>query len=104
MASQDDILNMDYDTESDVLYVSLGPPQASLSYEIAKDIWLDCLPPHRAVIGMTIINFLRHYPIEDRAEVFSAGRTVVKTLLQRYPSVPMDEAMQTTRTDTRDRS
>ena len=95
MASQDDILNMDYDTDSDVLYASLGPPQASLSYEIAKDIWLDYVPPNRAVIGITVINFLRHYPIEDRMQILSAGSAVVKNLLQRYPSVPSDEELQT---------
>jgi uncharacterized protein YuzE len=95
MASQDDVLSMDYDTDSDVLYASLGPPQASLSYEIVKDIWLDYVPPNRAVIGITVINFLRHYPVEDRTQLLSAGTAVVKTLLERYPSVPLDEELQT---------
>jgi uncharacterized protein YuzE len=90
MASDDDALDIDYDEPSDVLYASLGPPQAALSYEIVKDIWLDYVPPNRAVVGITVVNFLQHYPVEDRTQLLTVGKAVVQDLLQRYPSVPSD--------------
>jgi uncharacterized protein YuzE len=95
MASQDEVLNLDYDTDNDVLYASLGPPQAALSYEIVKDVWLDYVPPNPSVVGITVMNFLRHYPLEDPTRVCSEGKVVVKNLLQRYPSVPSDEELHT---------
>jgi hypothetical protein len=36
MASPDDILELDYDAENDVLYASLGTPQAALSAPISE--------------------------------------------------------------------
>ena len=94
MASLDDTLELDYDERNDVLYASLGPPQAALSYEITEDVLLRYVPPNRAVVGITIIDFLAHHPVEDRAQLLAAAKTVVQDLLRRYPSVPSDERTQ----------
>jgi uncharacterized protein YuzE len=91
MASHDDTLNLDYDERGDVLYASLGPPQASLSYEITKDIWLDYVPPNRTVVGITVIGFLAHYPVEDRTQLLTVARAAVQDLLRTYPRIPPDE-------------
>ena len=88
MASPDDILELDYDAENDVLYASLRTPQAALSHELMEDVFLRYIPPSPEVVGITIINFLRHYPLQDTALVLSAARTVVEDLLEKYPSVP----------------
>jgi len=93
MAS-DHVLDLSYDEDGDVLYASLGSPQAALSYEVTKDIWLDYVPPSRAVVGLTVINFLAHYPVEDNGQVLTMARAVVQDLLRQYPSVPSDEEMQ----------
>ena len=97
MASQDNTLDLDYDEQNDVLYASLGSPQAALSYEIRKDIWLDYIPPHRRVLGVTVLNFLEHYPVVNRDTVLHEARTIVQDLLQRYPSVPLDQELVTVR-------
>jgi hypothetical protein len=94
MASLDDTLELDYDERNDVLYASLGPPQAALSYEIMEDVLLRYVPPNPAVVGITIIDFLAHYRVEDRAQLLTAAKAVVQDLLQRYPSVPSDERTQ----------
>jgi hypothetical protein len=90
MASQDNTLDLDYDEQNDVLYASLGSPQAALSYEISKDIWLDYIPANRRVLAVTVLNFLEHYPVANRDTVLQEARTIVQDLLQRYPSVPLD--------------
>jgi len=90
MAS-DHVLDLSYDEDGDVLYASLGSPQAALSYEVTKDIWLDYVSPNRTVVGVTIINFVRHYPVEDMEQLLPMGREVVQDILQQYPSVPIVE-------------
>jgi hypothetical protein len=93
MASHDDTLDLDYDERNDVLYASLGSPQAVLSYEMSKDVWLDYIPPSRTVVGLTILNFLEHYPVTNRDTLLEIAQTVVRDLLQRYPSVPIDQGL-----------
>lgn len=97
MASKDNILDLDYDEQNDVLYASLGSPQAALSYEISKDVWLEYIPPHRTVIGIMILNFLKHYPVTNRDTLLEMARTIVHDLLQKYPSVPLDQERVTIR-------
>jgi uncharacterized protein YuzE len=97
MASQDNTLDVSYDNENDVLYASLGSPQAALSYEVSKDIWLDYIPPNRRVLGVTVLNFLEHYPVANRDTVLQEARTIVQDLLKRYPLVPLDQERVTIR-------
>jgi hypothetical protein len=94
MASPDDALDLSYDERGDVLYASLGPTQAALSYEVMKDIWLDYVPPNRAVVGITVLNFLQHYPVAERTDLLTQARAVVQELLQTYPVVPSDERLE----------
>ena len=74
-------LVLQYDQEGDVLYASLGPPQPAISDEVDDDILLRYCPPCRNVVGITVINFRRHFPIEDATDV-------IQRLLQKYPVVP----------------
>jgi uncharacterized protein YuzE len=97
MASKDTILDLNYDEQNDVLYASLGPPQAALSYQISKDIWLDYIPPNRRVMGVTILNFLEHYPVTNNGTWLEIAQIVVQDLLEKYPSVPLDQEQLTIR-------
>ena len=90
MASKDNTLDLDYDEQNDVLYASLGSPQAALSYEISKDVWLDYIPPDRTVVGLTVLNFLKQYPVTSREALLEEARSIAQDLFQRYPSVPLD--------------
>jgi uncharacterized protein YuzE len=74
-------LMLDYDQEGDVLYASVGPPQPAISDEVDDDILLRYCPPRREVVGITIVNFRRHFPSEDAADV-------IQRLFQKYPVVP----------------
>jgi uncharacterized protein YuzE len=74
-------LILDYDQEGDVLYASLGPPQHAVTDEVDEDILLRYCPPSGDVVGITIVNFRRHFPREDAADV-------IQHLLRQYPVVP----------------
>ena len=51
-----------YDGEADVLYLSIGKPQKAKTIEIGEDFILRLLPKSGQVVGMTIINFSKHFP------------------------------------------
>ena len=74
-------LMLDYDQEGDVLYASLGPPQPAVSDEVDDDILLRYCPPSRDVVGITIVNFRRHFPYEAPVDV-------IRRVLHKYPAVP----------------
>lgn len=88
--STEALLQLDYDARGDVLYASLGAPQPAVSYEIDEDIYLRHVPPSHDVVGITILNFLQHFPLEDRAPLQQHAARIVHELLQKYRSVPAD--------------
>jgi uncharacterized protein YuzE len=51
-----------YDHEADVLYLSVGKPQKAKTIEIGEDFVLRLHPRSGKVVGMTIINFSKHFP------------------------------------------
>ena len=51
-----------YDREADVLYLSVGRPQRAKTIEVGEDFILRLHPKTAEVIGMTIIDFSRHFP------------------------------------------
>jgi hypothetical protein len=92
MATCEEHIDINYDEQNDVLYASVGVPQAALSYEMTKDIWLDYVPPNHTVVGITVLNFLQHYPIAERSQLWTTAKAVVEELLRTYPTVPSVEA------------
>jgi uncharacterized protein YuzE len=51
-----------YDREADVLYLSVGKPQRAKTVETGEDFVLRLHPKNGEVVGMTIINFSKHFP------------------------------------------
>jgi len=51
-----------YDREADVLYLSVGKPQRAKTVEMGEDFVLRLHPKTAEVVGMTIVNFSRHFP------------------------------------------
>jgi uncharacterized protein YuzE len=88
MALPNECLTLQYDAESDVLYASLGVPQAALSYEVAEDVLLRYVPPSRRVVGTTIIDFTRHYSVEEGGSLDERARAIIGDLLAQFPEVP----------------
>ncbi len=51
-----------YDREADVLYLSVGKPQRAKTLEMGEDFILRLHPKTAQVVGITIIDFSRHFP------------------------------------------
>jgi uncharacterized protein YuzE len=51
-----------YDREADVLYLSVGKPQRAKTVEMAEDFIIRLHPKTSAVVGMTIVDFSKHFP------------------------------------------
>lgn len=54
---QPDELRFAYDSESDVLYVSIGEPKESVSKVLENGVIVRYKPDTRQVVGLTIIDF-----------------------------------------------
>ncbi len=80
--------DLDYDEEVDVLYASRGAPQPAASFEVIDDVLLRYVPPHTEIVGITIVNFLKHFPNVE-AKPFQAHATaVLEELSRKYPGMP----------------
>jgi hypothetical protein len=86
--SAESLWQLDYDARGDVLYASLGDPQLALSYEIDTDILPNYVPPNLHVVGITVLNFLKHFPRRDSIPVQSHAAAIVEQLFRKYPLVP----------------
>lgn len=81
--------DLDYDEEVDVLYTSRGSPQPAASIEIMDDVLLRYVPPHTEVVGITVLNFLKHFPNIEAQPFQAHAIAVVEGLFCKYPVVPM---------------
>jgi len=50
-----------YDKEADVIYFSLGMPKKAKTLEITDDFILRLNPETQEVVGLTIVDFSRHF-------------------------------------------
>lgn len=50
------LMQLAYDSEGDVLYLSVGAPRAAISREIGDDVLLRVDPETDEVVGITILN------------------------------------------------
>jgi len=45
-----------YDTEGDVLYLSVGEPRRAVSHEVGDDVLLRVDPQTGEIVGLTVLN------------------------------------------------
>ncbi len=55
------MVKFSYDREADVMYVSVGRPQKARTVEIGRDFILRLDPKTDRVIGLTIVDFSKHF-------------------------------------------
>ena len=53
---KNDMMQIAYDQESDILYLSVGEPRPAISREMGDDVLLRLDPDTNAIIGLTILN------------------------------------------------
>jgi uncharacterized protein YuzE len=49
-------MQLAYDHEADVLYLSIGDPRPAISHEVGDDVLLRIDPESGSVVGLTIFN------------------------------------------------
>jgi uncharacterized protein YuzE len=81
-------LRLNYDEEADVLYASIDKPQPAVSVEIESGILLRYIPPKNEVVGVTLINFLEHFPCPPQKHIYEHAAGVVTDLLMKYRVLP----------------
>jgi uncharacterized protein YuzE len=57
---KNDVMQLSYDTDADILYLSIGNPRPAISREVGNDVILRLDPDTGAVIGLTILNLSTH--------------------------------------------
>jgi uncharacterized protein YuzE len=60
-----DLMQLAYDTEADVLYLSIGEPRRAVSREIGDDVLLRLDPDNGSIIGLTILNLSTRGNLND---------------------------------------
>jgi len=50
-----------YDTDGDVLYLSIGTPRPSISQELGNDVLLRVDPETGEVVGLTVLNLASRF-------------------------------------------
>ena len=62
-----------YDREADVMYLSIGQPQKAKTIELTDDFLLRLSPQTGKVVGLTIIDFSKHFPYLEIPPKFPKG-------------------------------
>ncbi|MDX2076812.1 MAG: DUF2283 domain-containing protein [bacterium] len=57
---KNDVMQLSYDTDADILYLSIGNPRPAISREVGNDVILRLDPNTGDVIGLTILNLSTH--------------------------------------------
>jgi uncharacterized protein YuzE len=50
------VMQLAYDREADVLYISIGAPRKAVSQEIGDDVLLRVDPDTNQIVGLTVLN------------------------------------------------
>lgn len=62
---QTDVMQLAYDHEADVLYLSVGEPRRAISREIGDDVLLRIDAETGAVVGLTVLNLSTRGSLES---------------------------------------
>jgi len=60
-----DVMQLAYDREADVLYLSVGEPRRAISREVGDDVLMRIDPDTGAVVGLTILNLSTRDSLEN---------------------------------------
>ena len=82
------VFTQDYDVQGDVVYASMPAPQPALNVEVEPDVLLRYVPPSLAVVGCTLINFLKHFPCPAHKTPVEHATAVVEELLRKRLTRP----------------
>jgi len=67
------MIQLFYDKEGDILYLSVGEPRSAISEEIGDDVLLRVSTERGEVVGLTVLNFSSRFDSSDVSQIFPIG-------------------------------
>lgn len=67
------MIQLFYDKEGDVLYLSVGEPRPAVSEEIGDDVLLRVSSETGEVVGLTVLNFSTRFESSDVSQILPIG-------------------------------
>ena len=80
-------INFNYDEDADVMYFYVGRPRRAKTVELGNDFVLRLEPRSGRVIGLTVVDFSKHFDLRGlKAKMPSRGTFGPETLLRSLAS------------------
>ncbi len=80
-------INFSYDEDADVMYFFIGRPKRAKTVEVGNDFVLRLEPRTGRVIGLTVLDFSKHFDLKSlKARMPSRGTFGPETLLRSLAS------------------
>jgi uncharacterized protein YuzE len=80
-------INFSYDEDADVMYFFVGRPRRARTVEVGDDFILRLEPRTGRVIGLTVVDFSKHFALRGlKAKMPSRGTFGPETLLRSLAS------------------
>lgn len=67
------MIQLYYDKEGDVLYLSVGDPRPAISEEIGDDVLMRVAADTGEVVGLTVLNFSSRFDSSDVSQILPIG-------------------------------
>jgi uncharacterized protein YuzE len=67
------VIQMSYNKEMDILYLSVGDPRPAITEELGDDILLRLDIETGEVVGLTVLNFSRHFDSSENLQIPPIG-------------------------------
>ena len=81
-------LDVGYDQEADVLYVSLGKPREGVSVEVDEGTFIRIDPYTDEIVGITILDFKQRYMPSSVKSIHESAKAIVPEIIQHFKTRP----------------
>ncbi len=85
------MMQLAYDREADVLYLSIGDPRPAISREIGDDVLLRVDPGTGEVVGLTVLNLSTRDAREILPAIQEAKQAWIEVSLEHGDPIPEPE-------------
>ena len=87
MDTTDKYIDVDYDEESDVLYISLGKPRPGIVLEDDNGRLIRIDPKTNEMIGITLLDLKEHYALTSIEDIQEVAKNIVQETANNFFSI-----------------
>lgn len=77
-------ININYDKDVDVLYISFGKPKPAISIEVSDGNFVRVDAYTDKVVGITIIDFKEKYMTSSKSNVNKSAQNVIPQIIEEF--------------------